>query len=56
MDGTTGVSSSTASSILSGGASDIAVAVLNSNQHLVESEVKTLFGSLGLGTAISALA
>lgn len=57
MDGVSGVS--TSPSLLAtaaGGTSAIAAAVLTSTEHLVASEVSTLFASLGLGSAISALA
>ncbi|HEY4440590.1 MAG TPA: hypothetical protein VGN14_09045 [Candidatus Elarobacter sp.] len=55
MDGISATSSSTLATAASG-TSEIAAAVLTGTEQLVANEVQTLFASLGLGTAISALA
>ncbi len=55
MDGISPVTSS-ALDIAANGTSSIAAAVLTSTEQLVANEAQRLFASLGLGTAISALA
>lgn len=55
MDGVSATSSATLDTAAAG-TSVIASAVLTGTEQLVANEVSTLFASLGLGTAISALA
>ena len=55
MDGISAASSATLATAAAG-TSSIAVAVLSSTEQLVADEAARLFQSLGLGTAISALA
>jgi hypothetical protein len=55
MDGASAVSSSTMA-IAAGGTSAIAANVLTSTEQLAAAQVDELFASLGLGTAINALA
>jgi hypothetical protein len=56
MDGTSSVSSASTLAAAASGTSSIAMSVLASTEKLAADEVKRLFSSLGLGTAISALA
>jgi hypothetical protein len=56
MDGISGVGSASTLDIASGGTSSIAMSVLASTEKLAADEAQRLFASLGLGTAISALA
>jgi hypothetical protein len=56
VDGISGVGSASTLDVASGGTSSIAMSVLASTEKLVAEEAQRLFASLGLGTAISALA
>jgi hypothetical protein len=56
MDGISGVGSSSTLDLAAGGTSSIAMAVLASTEQLAADEAQRLFASLGLGSAISALA
>jgi hypothetical protein len=56
MDGISGAGSASTLDIAAGATSSIAVSVLASTEKLAADEAQRLFASLGLGTAISALA
>ena len=56
MDGVSGVAGGAAMDIAAGGTSSIAMSVLASTEKLMVDEAQRLFSSLGLGTAINALA
>jgi hypothetical protein len=56
MDGISGAGSASTLDIASGGTSTIAMSVLVSTEKLAVDEAQRLFASLGLGSAISALA
>ncbi len=56
MDGISGVGSASTLDVAAGGTSSIAMSVLAGTEQLVADEARRLFASLGLGTAISALA
>ncbi|MBV8300070.1 MAG: hypothetical protein JO083_11060 [Candidatus Eremiobacteraeota bacterium] len=56
MDGVSGVAGGAVMDIAAGGTSSIAMSVLASTEALVANEAQRLFASLGLGSAINALA
>ncbi|MDB5040719.1 MAG: hypothetical protein JWN27_1445 [Candidatus Eremiobacteraeota bacterium] len=56
MDGISGAGSASTLDIAAGATSSIAMSVLASTEKLAADEAQRLFASLGLGTAISALA
>jgi len=56
MDGVNGVAGGAAMDIAAAGTSSIAMNVLASTEALVANEAQRLFASLGLGSAVNALA
>jgi hypothetical protein len=56
MDGLSGVAGGAATAVAANGTSSIAMSVLASTEKLMADEAQRLFSSLGLGTAINALA
>ena len=56
MDGVSGVAGGAAMDIAANGASSIAMSVLASTEKLMADEAQRLFASLGLGSAVNALA
>ena len=56
MDGVTGVAGGAAMDIAANGTSSVAMSVLAGTERLMADEARRLFASLGLGSAVNALA